>query len=189
MYHAQKLQPTGNMHHPSDAPTHAVALVLPRISVIAAVARNGAIGRDNALLWHLPADLAHFKRVTLGHPVVMGRRTWESLGRPLPGRRNLVVSRNPTLRAEGAEICGCLAQALHQCADVRDVFVIGGAALFAEALPMAWQLWLTEVHAEAEADTFFPAWNPADFIEASREIHPSQSGRPGFDVVRYERRV
>lgn len=182
-------QPAADMNHSSEDSLHAVALALPRVCVIAAVARNGAIGRNNALLWHLPADLAHFKRVTLGHPVIMGRRTWESLGRPLPGRRNLVVSRNPALVAPGAEVCGSLRQALHQCADVPDVFVIGGAALFAEALPMAWRLWLTEVHETAEADTFFPDWNRADFIEASREPHPAESGRPGFDVVCYERRV
>ena len=174
---------------PREDLNNAVALPLPRVSIIAAVADNGAIGRDNALLWHLPADLAHFKRVTVGHPVIMGRRTWESLGRPLPGRRNLVVSRNASLVAPGAELCGSLPDALHRCADVPEVYVIGGAALFAEALPMAWQLWITEVHASAEADTFFPEWPRADFIEASREPHPAEAGRPGFDVVRYERRV
>ena len=182
-------KPAADMNHSFADSLHAVALALPRVCVIAAVARNGAIGRDNALLWHLPADLAHFKRVTLGHPVIMGRRTCESLGRPLPGRRNLVVSRNPGLCAPGAEVCGSLQQALRQCADVPDVFVIGGAALFAEALPKAWRLWLTEVHEAAEADTFFPDWSRADFIEASREPHPPEPGRPGFDVVCYERRV
>ncbi len=162
---------------------------LPRVAVIAAVAGNGVIGRGNGLIWHLPADLAHFKRVTLGHPILMGRKTWESIGRPLPGRRNIVISRDPGYIARGAESAGSLQQALALCTDVPEVFVVGGAQIYAEALPLAQQLWLTEIHAEPQGDARFPAWNRADFIEASRDPHPAQGDLPAFDFVLYERSV
>lgn len=122
-----------------------------------AVAENGVIGRGNRLPWHLPADLRHFKSITLGHPVIMGRRTFESIGRPLPQRRNLVLSRDPHCSAAGAEVAGSLAAALEQVNAATEVFVLGGAAVFAAAMPHAEQIYLTRVHALIDGDTTFPA--------------------------------
>lgn len=135
-------------------------------SLIVARARNGAIGKDNAMPWHLPADLAHFKRTTLGHPVIMGRRTWESLGRALPGRRNIVVSRTPGYRAPGAEVVGSLAEAWAEAGDAGEAFVIGGAQLYARALPEADRIYLTEIDGDVPADAYFPALAPGDWRES-----------------------
>ena len=159
----------------------------PAVTLIAAVGADGVIGRGNALIWRLRADLAHFKRTTLGHPVLMGRKTWESLGRALPGRRNLVISRDPGYAAAGAEVCGSLADALQRCAGEPEVFVIGGAQIYHAALPLAQRLWLTEVHASADGDAHFPRWDRAAFAERSREPHAAADGAPAFDIVLYER--
>lgn len=164
------------------------ATTTPRVVLIAAVARNGVIGRGGDLIWRIPADLAHFKRVTMGHPIVMGRKTWESIGRPLPGRRNLVVTRNADYVAPGAEVVGSLREALRVCADVPELFVVGGAEIYREALPVADRLWLTEIHAEAPGDARFPDWDPARFLLASREPHGAESGLPPYDFALYERR-
>ena len=158
----------------------------PTVSLIAAVARNGAIGRDNALLVHLPGDLPHFKKTTLGAPVVMGRRTWQSIGRPLPGRRNIVVTRNPRFEAVGAETAPDLAAALARVADAPKVWVIGGAALFAEALPMADELVLTEIDADFDADTFFPPWDRSAFRQTARADHRTPDGL-AYSIVTYTR--
>jgi dihydrofolate reductase len=131
------------------------------LSVIAAVARNGVIGRDNDLPWRLPADLRRFKRLTMGHSVIMGRRTFESIGRPLPGRRFVVLSRRADFRPEGVAVAASLDAALGACAGEDEVFVIGGARLFAEALPRADRLYLTRVDAEPAGDVVFPALDPA----------------------------
>jgi dihydrofolate reductase len=122
--------------------------------------------------WHLPDDLRRFKEVTMGKPVVMGRRTWESLRRPLPGRRNMVVSRDLSYTACGAEVCPSLDAALARAAEAAEIFVIGGAALYAEALPRAARLYLTEVHACVEGDVFFPAWDRSRWVETSATYHP-----------------
>ena len=159
---------------------------MTRVVLIAAVARDGGIGRANRLLVHLPDDLAHFKRATLGHPVVMGRRTWESVGRPLPGRRNIVVTRDPHYAAAGAEIAPSLEAALARLADASKVFVIGGAALYAEALALADELMLTEIDAEFDADTHFPRWNRAEFRQTAREPRRGPDGLR-YDFVHYER--
>jgi len=147
------------------------AMTHPRISLIAAVARNAGIGRDNALLWSEPEDQRHFRRVTLGHPVIMGRRTWESLParfRPLPGRRNFVVTRQPQWQAVGAEAVPSLEAALDRLAGQEQAFVIGGAQLYATALPLASELVLTEVEADWPADAFFPAFDRSAWdIQAS----------------------
>jgi dihydrofolate reductase len=166
------------------------ALAHPPVTLIAAVARGGAIGRDGGLLVHLREDLQHFKRTTLGAPVIMGRRTWESLpprSRPLPGRRNLVLSRDPAWRAEGAEPVGSLADALDRLRGEPRAFVIGGAQVYAEALPLAQALVLTEIDAAFEADSHFPAFGSAEFQEVARERHTSESGLR-FDFVTYHRR-
>lgn len=155
-----------------------------RLSIIAAVARNDAIGRDNALLWRLPEDLKFFKRTTLGCPVIMGRKTWDSIGRPLPGRRNIVITRNTAWRAEGAEVFHDLDSALAATADAPKVFVIGGGELYAQALPLADELVLTEVDADFDGDTFFPPWDRKAFHEVSRETHMADAGWAYHFVVR-----
>ncbi len=161
------------------------------VAVIAAVARNGAIGRDNDLLWRDPQDMAHFRAATLGCPVVMGRRTWDSLPprfRPLPGRRNVVVTRNAHWHADGAEAATSLEQALARLADAPKVFVIGGAQLYALALPLADELVLTEIDAEApDADAFFPPFDRNAFI-ATEGDWQSPAANPRFRVVTWRRR-
>jgi dihydrofolate reductase len=145
------------------------AMNRPTLSVIAAVARNGAIGKDNALLVYLPDDLPRFKRLTMGAPLLMGRKTWDSIGRPLPGRRSIVITRNPQWRADGAEPAHSLNAALELAGSAPQAFVIGGAEIYALALPHADELLLTEIDADFEADAFFPAWNRADFEQTSCE--------------------
>ncbi|EWS55170.1 MULTISPECIES: dihydrofolate reductase [unclassified Methylibium] len=158
--------------------------------LIAAVARDGAIGRAGTMPWHLPQDLAHFKRTTLGCPVVMGRKTWESLPphfRPLPGRRNVVVTRNAAWQADGAEAAPSLDAALERLREAERVFVIGGGELYAQALPRADGLVLTEVDIGVpDADTHFPAWDRNAFSEAARESHTDGAPWP-YHFVRYER--
>jgi dihydrofolate reductase len=141
------------------------------VNLIVAMAKNRAIGIHNRMPWHLPADFAWFRKNTMGHPVIMGRKTFESIGKPLPGRRNMVISRNPDWRAEGCEVFTSLDAALGTCAATGQVFVIGGATLYREALPVADHLYLTEVDASPEGDTFFPALPSEQWREASREHH------------------
>ena len=148
----------------------------PRLSVIVARARNGGIGLRNGLPWRLPEDLAHFKRTTMGKPIIMGRKTFGSIGRVLPGRRNVVVSRNAAWMHEGVERVGSIAEALALCAGADEVFVIGGAQLYAQALPLAERIVLTEVHDDVEADTYLPAFDAAQWREQSRAAHTSASG-------------
>jgi dihydrofolate reductase len=147
----------------------------PAVSLIAAVARNGGIGKDNALLVHLPDDLPRFKRLTMGAPLLMGRKTWDSIGRPLPGRRSIVITRNPQWRAEGAESARSLDAALALVGSAT-TFVIGGAEIYALALPRADELLLTEIDADFDADAFFPPWNRAAFKEETRENMTSPQG-------------
>lgn len=157
------------------------------IALVAAIARGGVIGLDGGLPWRLPEDMKHFRDVTMGHAVVMGRRTWESMPerfRPLPGRRNVVVTRDPTWSAEGAERVGSLEEALALLADDEHVSVIGGGEIFAAALPIADELVLTEIDLAIDGDTFFPEWNRDSFVEASREEHISEDGTP-FAFVTY----
>jgi len=163
-----------------------VGISRPQLCLIAALAANRVIGAQGRLPWHLPDDLRHFKRLTEGHPVIMGRRTWESIGRPLPGRRNIVVSRRPGYAAAGAQVAASLDDALALCAGAPRVFVIGGADLYAAALPIADVLELTEIGAEFEGDTRFPAFEREDWREVRREARQSADGLR-FDFVRYER--
>ncbi len=157
------------------------------LSLIVAMAKNRAIGIDNRMPWHLPADFAWFKRTTLGHPIIMGRKTFESIGRPLPGRRNIVVSRNPDFRADGVETAPSLTAALAMTKD-DDAFVIGGATLYTEALPLAKRLYLTEVDATPEADTLFPPIDTREWRERSRESHAAdEKNAHGMAFVVLER--
>ncbi len=145
----------------------------PTLELVVAAARNGVIGRDNGLPWRLPADLAHFKRVTLGHPILMGRRTWDSIGRPLPGRQNIVLTRDRSFRAAGATVVHSLAEARAAAADAGRLMVIGGAEIYRACLADADVLHLTEVDAELDGDARFPAWRREDWQEVSREAHPA----------------
>jgi dihydrofolate reductase len=142
-----------------------------RLALVAAVAANGVIGRDGALPWHLPDDLRHFRAVTLGKPVLMGRRTFESIGRPLPGRRNIVLSRGAAITVPGIETAATLQEALRRCADAEECCVIGGAALYAAALPLAQVIYLTRVHAAVAGDVHFPAVRWEDWRESARRDH------------------
>lgn len=157
------------------------------LTLVVARARNGTIGRNNTLPWRLPEDLAHFKRTTLGAPIIMGRKTWDSIGRPLPGRRNIVVSRNTALKLEGAEVAGSLEAAQLLCIGAEQVFLIGGAQLYAEAMPSADRLVVTEIDADVEGDAFFPAIDRAQWIETSREIHHSEANDFDYAFVTYDR--
>jgi dihydrofolate reductase len=148
----------------------------PALCLIAAVARNGAIGKNNQLLVHLPGDLPRFKKLTLGHPVIMGRKTWDSIGRPLPQRRNIVITRNVAWQAAGAEASGSLADALAGVASAPKVFVIGGAQIYAQALPLADELALTEIDADFDGDAFFPEWDRTRFEQTSQEDHSTPEG-------------
>ena len=131
----------------------------PTVSLLVAMAENGVIGRDNDLPWRLPADLRRVKKLTTGHTLIMGRKTFDSIGRPLPRRRSIVLSRNPELEIPGAEVVADLATALSRAQGEDEVFVFGGAEVFRQALPLASRLYLTLVHAEVAGDVFFPDWD------------------------------
>lgn len=169
-----------------------------QIALIVAMARNRVIGKDNAMPWHLPEDLKYFKRHTLGKPVIMGRNTFESIGRPLPQRSNIVVSRNPGYRIDGATVVATLDAALALAAEQLravspdedgEVMVIGGAQIYAQTLPGAQRLYLTEVQAEPEGDAFFPDFERQAWREVSREDHAAcGSNSYPYSFVILERR-
>jgi len=162
---------------------------MSRLTLIVARARNGVIGKDNGMPWKIPGEQAYFKRVTMGHPIVMGRKTWESIGRPLPGRRNIVVTRDRDYKAMGAECAGSLDDALALAGDAPEVFVIGGAQLYAAALPRADRLLITEIDQDFDGDTTFPAPEPSQWRETARDRHASTPERPFcVDYVEYTRR-
>ena len=160
----------------------------PRLTLIAAVAKNRVIGNGNALPWRLPEDLKRFKALTLGHPVIMGRKTWESLGRPLPGRTNIVISRRVDFHAPGATSVGSLEAALAkaEATGTDEAFIIGGAEIYAQALPLARRLQLTEIDRDYAGDAFFPSLDPAEWHETERAAHHAAAN---FDYafVTYER--
>jgi dihydrofolate reductase len=158
----------------------------PRIYLVAAVASNGIIGSNGRLPWHFPEELKHFKEVTLGHPVIMGRRTWESLKSALPGRKNIVVTGAPGYRAPGASVAASLQAALALCADAPKAMVIGGSQLFEESLPIAAGLELTEIHKDYPGDTWFPRYDRAKWKEMKREARTAGDGTR-FDYVLYEK--
>ena len=161
-----------------------------KLTLVAAVARGGVIGRGGAIPWRLAEDMARFRELTMGRPVVMGRRTWESLPepfRPLPGRRNVVVTGNLAWRAEGAERAESLEDALRLLDHAPEACVVGGAELYAAALPLADELQLTEVDLDVDGDAFFPDWDRSAFEEVSREPHTAADGTR-FAYVVYRRR-
>lgn len=143
------------------------------ISFVVAVSRNGVIGREGGLPWHISSDLKRFKEITMGKPVVMGRKTWDSLPRrPLPGRRNIVITRQAGFTAEGAEVVATPEEALRLCGDAPEVAVIGGGEIYRLFWPLVDRLYLTEVDLAVEGDTHFPALDPAEWREVTREVHP-----------------
>lgn len=158
----------------------------PAISMIVARSRNHVIGRDNQMPWKISADLQFFKRVTMGHPVIMGRKTWESIGRPLPGRRNIVVSRNADYELNGAELAGSLDDALNQLSEASRVFVIGGEQLFKQAFAKADRLYITEIDIDVDGgDTFFEVPTPSEWKAVERT--PESENGVHFEFVTLER--
>ena len=158
----------------------------PAISMIVARSRNHVIGRDNQMPWKISADLQFFKKVTMGFPVIMGRKTWESIGRPLPGRRNIVVSRNANLHLTGAEVVNSLDAALATLNEFPRVFVIGGEQLFTQAFPTVDRLYITEIDIDVEGgDTFFEVPNPSEWKEVERT--PASEGEVTFNFLTLER--
>ncbi len=149
-----------------------------RISLVVAMDDKQVIGRGGGLPWHLPADLKHFKAITLGKPIIMGRRTHESIGGPLPGRANIVVTRNPHYEAQGCTVVGCLDEALSTTADVSECMVIGGAGLYRHALPIASRMYLTQVHADVGGDVLFPAIDWNEWTETERTNRPADAANP-----------
>jgi dihydrofolate reductase len=159
------------------------------ISIIAAIAENGVIGANNRLPWHLPDDLRHFKRITAGHTVITGRRNYESIGRPLPDRRNIVVTRQPGFAAPGCIVVGSIEEALAAAGGDPEVFVIGGADIYRQTLARAQRLYLTMVHASPTGDTYFPEWSVGEWRELTREDHPADTRHThAFTFVTLERR-
>lgn len=158
----------------------------PELTVVVALDKQNGIGVNNQLPWHLPEDLAHFKRVTSGHPILMGRKTFESIGRPLPNRRNIVITRNPSWHHDGVEVAGSMEQAVALCGS-EVAYVIGGAEIFAAALPWVQHLIVTEIDATFSCDTFLPPIDPAQWIETSRERHHSDKSGLDYAIVTYQR--
>jgi len=166
------------------------------LAVIVAAADNGVIGRNNALPWRIPADLQYFKRVTLGKPVIMGRKTYESIGRPLPGRANIVITRDTSYAAQGVRVVGSLQEALELAADIalidgaEEAVVIGGAEIYGLAIPMADRLYFTQVHAEVEGDARLSAVDWTKWREVSRERHVAEEPNPyDYSFIVYERNM
>ncbi|MDD2222140.1 MAG: type 3 dihydrofolate reductase [Gammaproteobacteria bacterium] len=164
------------------------------VSLIVAATRNQVIGRDNQMPWHLPADLRYFKQRTLGKPIIMGRKTWESLGRPLPGRLNIVISRQADVELDGAEIFADLATAIQRGQEwatqqgVDEVMIIGGGQLYQHALSLAQRVYLTRIDLELEGDTFFPVLDPQQWLQTDAQAHPAQEQQPGYSFEVWQRR-
>jgi len=159
-----------------------------RLSLIAALGRNRVIGKENSLPWRLPADLRHFKQTTLGHPVIMGRKTYESIGAPLAGRTNIIVTHRTGFPAPGCRLAASFEDALAAVASAAEVFVIGGESLYRQAMPIADRLYLTLIDHDFEGDAFFPAIDPAVWIERERKTFPADERNPySFAFVIMER--
>ncbi|MGH8808447.1 MAG: dihydrofolate reductase [Noviherbaspirillum sp.] len=158
-----------------------------QLTIIVATDAQRGIGINNTLPWRLPEDLAHFKRTTLGHPVIMGRKTFDSIGKPLPNRRNIVITRNPEWQHESVEVASSLDAAIKLLGEVPS-FIIGGAQIYREALPHAARLIVTEIAKRFDCDTFFPDIDPQQWKEGSREQHHSESNSFDYAFVTYERR-
>lgn len=159
----------------------------PILSVIAAMARNRVIGVNNTLPWRLPEDLKHFKALTMGHPIIMGRKTFESIGKPLPGRSTVIVTRDSGYRVEGCLSATSIDAAIAACAGEPEIFIVGGAELYAQVLPRADRLYLTEIQADYAGDAWFPAFDRDAWQETARDCHVNPDGLR-YDFVTYRRR-
>ncbi|MGA9851358.1 MAG: type 3 dihydrofolate reductase [Gammaproteobacteria bacterium] len=160
------------------------------LSLIVAVGEHNEIGKNGRMPWHLPADLKHFKTITLGKPVIMGRKTFEAIGKPLTGRRNIVVTRDQGYHAAGSELAHSFTDALVMAAGVPEIMVIGGGEIYREALPRAQRIYLTRVHADFDADTFFPVLDPADWRETTRVDHAADERNLfAYSFLTLERRI
>jgi len=160
-----------------------------RISIIAAMGRNRAIGKEGGLPWRLPADMKFFKNTTMGHHIVMGRRTWDELGKALPGRTSIVISRDPDFSPPDAIVARSLEEALEKAAGEEEVFITGGAVIYALALPVADRMYLTLIDESFEADTFFPEFDEAEWEEVAREAHePDEKNRWRFSFTTWEKK-
>lgn len=157
------------------------------LSLIVAIAQNNVIGINNTLPWHLPEDLKRFRALTMGHHIIMGRKTYESLGRLLPGRTTVIVTRNLHYSVEGAIVVHSLSEAIKACGDDDEAFLIGGAELYQQGLQYAHKLYMTEIDLNVAGDAFFPVWDDHAWLEESREHHVSESGL-GYSYVTYSKR-
>lgn len=162
-----------------------------KISLIVAMASNGVIGHNGQMPWHLSSDLKRFKQITLGHPVVMGRKTFDSIGKPLPGRSNIVISRNPNFQPEACLVFSDLATAIEKCCHTtEEIFIIGGSTLYEAMLPYADYLYITEIHKNFVGTTFFPQWHKEDWLEIQREdIHNDPQVNFSYSFLTYRRKL
>jgi dihydrofolate reductase len=157
------------------------------VSIVVAIAQNNAIGKNNKLLWHLPKDLKHFKEITTGHTIIMGRKTFDSVGKPLPNRRNIVITRQ-SITIEGCEVVNSLEAALALCAGEAEVFIGGGAEIYRQAMQLTDRIYLTIVHKEFEGDTYFPEIKANEWKEVSREDHePDEKNLLPYSFITFER--
>lgn len=152
------------------------------LSIIVAIAQNNVIGNDNKLIWHLPADLKYFRTVTTGHPIIMGRKTFESIGRPLPGRRNIVISRNSEFSAVGVEVCKSPQDALLLIPEGQNAFIIGGAEIYKQSISLCKRLYLTRVHHSFDGDTFFPEINATEW-QLSSSVFNAKDEKNAYDCT------
>ncbi len=159
-----------------------------KISIVVAMAANGVIGQDNELPWHLPADLKHFKQTTMGKPILMGRKTWESIGRPLPGRTNIVITRDSSYYAAGCIVVDSIEAAISAAGEQDEVMVIGGAELYRQVLPYADTIYLTRIHERFEGDTRFPEIPDTEWQQLERVDHEADEINPhAYSFIRLER--
>lgn len=161
----------------------------PRCCIVVAMAKNRTIGIDNTLPWRCPEDLKHFKQLTMGHHMIMGRKTFESIGKPLPGRTTVVVTRDPALEIEGCLIANSMQQAYSLCADDSQVFIVGGAEIYAQSLDLADTLYITEIQQDVAGDAHFPQFDQDVWLEVSREIRHQDAPEPlEYHFVTYRRK-
>jgi dihydrofolate reductase len=157
------------------------------VSSVVAISENNAIGKDNKLLWYLPTDLKHFKQITNGQTIIMGRKTFDSMGKPLPNRRNIVITRNLDLKLDGAEVTNSLAGALSLCTTEEEVFIIGGAEIYKQAMDQTNRIYLTRVHQRFDADAYFPELDMTKWVETAREEHqPDEKNNIAFTFLTLE---
>lgn len=160
-----------------------------RISIIVAMAQDRTIGINNTLPWRCPEDLKHFKALTMGHHMIMGRKTFDSIGKPLPGRTTVVVTRNPALKIDGCIVVHSLDEAVKSCAGDEELFIVGGAELYSQALPLADKLYLTEIQQQIKGDAHFPDFNKSEWREIERNSHKQESPQPlNYHFVTYQRK-